>query len=598
MIIPRGKTEVSVIPEFPETFTKYLVSKEKLNSEVKVKIFALATVLVALIHFTVLGDSTDPGRLKAKYYFMQGALEASENNMASAFEYFKKAYEIDPTFSDAAFNYGSQRMFVPSDTLQSHNELRKSLALMQQYVDDFPNDLYAAQMYGFIASRLDTVNESIRVYERVYANMPKETQLLVNLAEAYMMAQRGKEAVEALNRYESIEGKSAQTSLKKVSFFLAQKDTLKAVDEVEELIKTNPRDPFNYLLKGNLYEVLANPDSVFDAYKKAESLAPENGAVKISLANHYRSIGDTVMLDNMMYEALLSEDFEIEEKIGILGDYLQKLIDEQGEKSRGDYLFNVLMEQYPHEPALLDMSARYSAAKGDFKAAAEEIEYAIDLDATNEKYWLMLMSYLLAESDYPALITTYDKARLHVVPSIAMKNIYAGAASQIEDINEGKTIINGLLEEISPELTIEDKDTIEKLRKSLDYDNLVWVSTLYCILGDLDYKNGDSEEAFKAYEASLRFFSDNALALNNYAYFLSEENKELEKAKTMSRRSLDLSENNPTYLDTYAWILYKIGELQEALEYQKLAMELATQEGDDNEEFKKHLEAIEKALEE
>ena len=104
--------------------------------------------------------------------------------------------------------------------------------------------------------------------------------------------------------------------------------------------------------------MIGKPDSVLSAYKQAETLAPDNGAVKMSLANYYREIGDSIMLDNMMYDALLSEDFGIEEKISILGDYLQKLIDEKGEKSRGDYLFSVLMQQYPHEPSLLDISAR------------------------------------------------------------------------------------------------------------------------------------------------------------------------------------------------------------------------------------------------
>ena len=557
----------------------------------------IIVAIIFLVAITNVGAlSHDVNREKARYYFTQGALEASDKNMASAYEYFKKAYETDPTYHDAAFTYGGQRMFVQTDTLQSDIELLKSLALMQNYVDAYPNDLYATQMYGFVASRLDTIEETIRVYERVYNNMPKETQLLINLADAYMMADNTQKAIENLNKYEKIEGKSYQTSLKKISCMLVAGDTLAAVTEVNDLIVSNPRDPYNRLLKGNLYEVIGDNDSVLAAFKEAERIAPESGTVKMSLANLYRNKGDSVMLDNMMYEALLSEDFEIEEKVGILGDYLQKLIDEKGEKSRGDYLFKVLMEQYPHEPSLLDMSARYSAAKGNFREAAEEIEYAIDLDATNETYWLMLMSYLLADSRFSDIVATYPRIKQHITPSPAMKNLYAGAASQLEDTKKGKEILKELLADENPILLKNDKEEIESLRKSLDYDNLLWISNLFCMIGDLDYKTGEPEDGFKAYENSLLFFNDNALTLNNYAYFLSEENKDLEKAKTMSRRSLDLSENNPTYLDTYAWILYKLGEYEEALDYQKLAIELAGKAGDDNEEFEIHLKAIEKAL--
>lgn len=556
--------------------------------------FSLAFLFVSLAG--ILLAWPDIRRDKARYYYTQGSLEAAAKHLPEAYEYYKKAYELDPSYIDASFSYGNQRLFVQTDTLQSGEELKRSLRMMQEYVDEFPGDLYASEMYGFVTTRLDTIEESIRVYERVYDLMPKETHILMNLAEAYMMQRKGKEAVSALEKYENIEGKSPQVSMKKITCFLAEMDTLGAVKEVEELVEQHPFDPFSRLLKGNLYDVIGNQDSVYASYKIAESLAPESGAVKMSLANYYRNIGDSVMLDNMMYEALLSEDFGIEDKISILGEYLQKLIDEQGEKSRGDYLFGVLMEQYPHEPSLLDISARYSAAKGDFREAAETIEYAIDLDATNDRYWLMLMSYLLADSRYGDIVDAYQRAITHIEPDPGLKNLYSAAASQLENPEEGKEILWSLIDETSPELRGADKETIDRVRKNLDYDNLVWVSNLYCMIGDLDYKSGDAEDGFEAYETSLMFFPDNALTLNNYAYFLAEADKDLEKAKKMSRRSLDLAENNPTYLDTYAWILYKLGEFEEALDYQKLAIELAGEDAEGNEEFQQHLESIERAL--
>lgn len=529
--------------------------------------------------------------LKARYYFMQGSMEAANKNMGEAYEYFKKAYELDTTYSDAAFTYGSQRLFVRTDTLQSEKELLRSMQMMQGYVDENPRDLYSAQLYGYITSALDTVEEAIRVYERTYDLMPRETQLLQQLTEAYMRVMRGKEAIETLNRYEAIEGKSKEVSLKKITVMLAEKDTAGAIAEVNELIAANPRDPYGEILKGNLYEVVGNMDSVVKAYKAAEKLAPENGAVKMSLANYYRAVGDSVMLDNMMYEALLSEEFELEDKLGILGDYLQKLLDESGDKARGDHLFEVLREQYPHEPDVLDMAARYAAAKGNMGEAIEIIGYAVDMDPTNERYWLMMLSFDLSDARYEEGVKNYERATEHLSPSAQLKNLYSMAASMLEDSNQGEKILRGLLEEEG----LGDNAARNEIRNKLSYEGLVWVSSLYCMLGDLYYKRGDSKDAFDEYENSLYFLGDNALALNNYAYFLSEEGVELDKAKKMSRRSLDLVENNPTYLDTYAWILFKLGEYQEAMDYIKLAMEIAEQQGDVNEEYEKHYEEIEKA---
>ena len=544
------------------------------------------------------GMESGAQRAKARYYFLQGSLEAGRENMPQAYEYFKKAYELDPSYDEAAFTYGNQRLFMHTDTLQTTTELLRSLEMMRGYVDRNPRDVYAAQMYGYVSTALDTIEEAIRVYENTYSLMPGETQLLPVLSDAYMRKMDGEKAVETLNQYEAIEGKSKDVSLKKITIRLAMKDTVGAIAEVDDLIKWNPRDHYSLLLKGNLYDIIGERDSVISAYRQAETLAPNSGAVKMNMANYYRTVGDSVMLDNMIYEALLSEDFELEDKLGILGDYLQKLLEGKGDKSRGDHLFEVLKTQYPHEPEVLEMSARYSAAKGNFEEAKEAISYAVDMDPTNEQYWLMLMSFDLTEERYADAVKDYGRAREHYEPSMRMKNLYAMAASMLADAGEGERILLGLLNETDSRLGEEaTEEELFEVRKGMDYDGLKWVSSIYCMLGDMNYKNGKADKGFGDYEKSLYFLSDNALALNNFAYFLSEEDRDLEKAKKMSRKALDLSGENATYLDTYAWILYKLGEYQQAMDYIELARELAEKEGDTNEEYELHYEAIKKALE-
>ncbi|MCH5228529.1 MAG: tetratricopeptide repeat protein [Muribaculaceae bacterium] len=561
-------------------------------------LYILITGLLLLAGVAYANSNSEETRSKARYYFMQGSVEASSKNMPEAYEYFKRAYDLDPNYRDAAFTYGGQRLFIQTDTLQSNEELKRSLEMMREYVDSNPKDLYATQMYGYLTTALDTVEESARVYKATYELIPTETQLLQQLADSYMRLMKGKEAISTLEKYETIEGKSKEVSLKKITILLAEQDTLGAIAEADALVRSNPRDPYNMILKGNVYEVVGLPDSVLKAYKEAEALAPSNGAVKMSLAQYYRNTGDSVMLDNMMYEALLSEEFELEDKLGILGDYLQKLIDESGDKARGDHLFSVLLEQYPYEPDVREMSARYAGAKGDYASAAEAVRYAIDMDPSNEQYWLMLLSYELTDSKYADAVKDYESAKEHVEPSLRLKNLYAAGVSMLEDTEESQRRLEELLKETDERLNpvSSTESDREAVRKGLTYDELVWVSSLYCMLGDNQYKKGQVDKAYEEYDKSLFFFGDNALALNNYAYFLSEEGKDLEKAKKMSRRTLDLVENNPTYLDTYAWILYKLGDYREAKEYMELALELAEQQGDDNEEYQKHYEAIKEAV--
>lgn len=319
-------------------------------------------------------------RRKARYYYLEGARKQAEGNMPQAYEYYKKAYMTDSSYVEAASAYGMNRLMVQTDSMQSGRQLMRSLALMRPYVEMYPADEYESRSYAFVASRLDTLPEAIRVYERLDSLKPGNGMNLLQLADAYMASRQPEKALQTLDRFELTEGKSPQLSLKKMSFMLAKGDTLAAVAEADTLIASNPREPSFRILKGNLYEVIGDNDSTLAAYKEAERISPDNGAAKLALANYYKAAGDSVAYDSKVYEALLSEDFELEDKLSLLSEYLQTLLDDSSDTARGDHLFSVLQEQYPHEPKVLDLAARYSGAKGDFKDAEEQIEYAIDLD--------------------------------------------------------------------------------------------------------------------------------------------------------------------------------------------------------------------------
>ena len=93
-------------------------------------------------------------------------------------------------------------------------------------------------------------------------------------------------------------------------------------------------------------------------------------------------------------------------------------------------------------------------------------------------------------------------------------------------------------------------------------------------IGDIEHSRNRVKQAYKAYEKALRLYGDNASVLNNYAYFLSLEKRDLERALTMATRANELSENNSTFLDTKAWVLYTLGRYAEAKKVMQLALSL------------------------
>jgi len=540
-------------------------------------------------YVAALAAQPSPERQKARYYYLEGLRRQMEEDPASAYEYYKRAYSIDPTYTEAASAYGTQRLAAETDTLQTRTELARSLSLMRPFVDQYPDEYNEALYYAYVAARIDSVNEAIRIFERTAGLRPDLTSTLVHLSETYMADGNIDKALETLSRYETIEGHNPQITIKKISYHLARRDTVSALAETTALVDYNPAEPAYRILKGNMFEMVNNPDSTLYYYQEAERLNPEYGAAKLALANYYRQQGDSTLYDSKTYEALLSGDFDLEQKVMMLEEYLQKLLNDRQDTARGDHLFSVLRDQYPHEPQVLDLAARYSAAKGDFKEACEEIGYAIDLAPSEEKYRGQLMTYQMADDRPGDAADTYRETAKHITPTRNLMVLYASAAQMADDFRTAIDAYRDIIRDISPAIPLDTAFSTRDIPASVNYDDLIRLSQIFTSIGDCHYGEKNLTKAFEAYDNALTLQPDNTLALNNYAYFLSENNGDLDRAAEMSLKSLD-GENasNPTYLDTYAWILHKKGEDAEARKYQASAIEQAAKENNEHAELYDH----------
>lgn len=527
-------------------------------------------------------------REKARYYYLEAVRRQVEGREAESYELYKKAHQLDPTYVEAESAYGSRRLGIETDTFQTPEMLMESFAMMRPYVEEYPGDFFEAAYYAYVAAHLDTLQEAIRVYERIDSLYPSKTATLYSLSEAYMADRNLRKAIEALDRYEKVEGKSPEISLRKITYFIQSQDTVGALKEAADLVAYSPRDPRYRILRGNVFSALNRPDSALECYLDAERIAPDNGAAKLALAAFYKEAGDSVKYDEKTYEALLSEDFDLDQKSALLAQYLQRIISDKSATSRGDYLFSVLRDQYPHEHQVLDLAARYSAAKGDIVDAVEQIGYAIDLKPDVEDYWGQLMSYQLSDDKPAEAVKTYDRAATHIVPTEGLKLLLAQAASMDKDYDRAVGVYDELLGNIDPSLNAVDSVADRSVAVRMQYEDLVRTSTLFNMLGDLYYQAKMIPQAFTAYQNALSFLPDNAMVLNNYAYFLTEEGGDIEKAYEMSKRAVDIDPENPTFLDTYAWILFKKGDFEQALTYQQAAIEKSEAEGDVSTELYSH----------
>lgn len=538
-------------------------------------------------------------RAAARHFYLTAAQYNATGRNAEAAELFKKAYLLDTTYSEAALQYGVRRWGMPYDTLSTPYEKEYSKSIIKKFPKEYPGDFFPNVFISNVLERGNDLKESINILERMREYDPGNTDVLEHLSSLYLDTYEFEKALEAIDDYQKIEGDNIELLLRKAGMLLAMGDTLRAVDETRAMIEKYPADSQYVIFKGQLFDYINQPDSAINAFKQAENMEKPGygGRVKLQMADYYREKGDSVSYDNKIYEALLAEDLDFESKSTVMGYYLETMFRDNADRSRGDRLFEVLREQFPHEPELLSLSGRYNAAKQDFSKALEDMDYAIDLDHTNPQYWEQAILYAIMLDDYKRADNLFDRARnaLDKTP-IRLYTIAGNNAVMDGNLDRALQLYQIALDENFPGQSIEAPLDIKQLEKFLTRQNVSDAVSIFQQAGDAYYKKEDRDKAFINYDSALEIDPENPLVLNNYAYFLIEgsgqvTSEDLAKADEMSLRAITNAPDSPIYLDTRAWLLFRKGEYQEARELEERALSLMPEDSkpEDLYEFQAHL---------
>lgn len=200
-------------------------------------------------------------------------------------------------------------------------------------------------------------------------------------------------------------------------------------------------------------------------------------------------------------------------------------------------LFRRILERPQQNADLAMLCAQYMITKNMKKESVPVLEQVLSLDPENKPARLQLLSYAIQDNELDEVVRI-AKSALEYHPEALEFYYYLGVAYyQKEELDEALDVFTRGVKQVN-----------EKSDKGV-------VSDFYAILGDIYHQKGRAAEAYAAYDSSLVYNPDNIGTLNNYAYYLSIEKKNLDKAEEMSYRTVKAEPDNDTYLDTYAWIL-------------------------------------------
>ena len=494
---------------------------------------------------------TQANRVKATYVLMEAQRQHFLEHDDAFYHLIAYAYSLDSTNTSIAFYMGVAKFERTS--FEHTDELTAALAQMRKHVEAHPEDKYEARLYAHAAFLVNQYQEGLRVLNIQHQLHPQDDNLLSTMADAYEKTNDYKKALAIYDTLQQWQGQSVELSSAKLKAYQALNDTTGAIHEMRALLASAPTNADYNLAMGKMLFMFGYRDSAMVYYDKAQQYEPDNGLTYLTKAEYYLALGDTLNYDRQTYQALVSTDLDVESKLQILVNYTKTLLSAKDTTHRTDHLFDVLIEQHPLEPQIRVLYSEYLMVIDNNEGAAEQIDYALNLDPTNKELWTRLMAYYLYAGNYEKAIEVGDKA-IRLNPDNV--ELYSYLGSSCYSVKQYDKAI----------------EVYDKALAILDSTQVDDRSNLLSGKADVKFAMGDTIAAFALYDQSLDLNPDNPGTLNNYAYFLALSNRDLDKAERMSAKTIVEDATNPTYLDTYAWVFYMRKEYTMAQLYIEMAI--------------------------
>lgn len=499
---------------------------------------------------------TDPGReskvseiqkLESTVLLIDATRQKILGNWANAIVLYSEATKKDPFNSAALFE------LAKIHARQGYLADAEKFAFRAVQIE--PQNKYYLNTLADIYFLQEKNEQGLKVHQNLAKQYPNNPDIHLTLASIYIYLKRFDEALAVFNHLESIVGFNEEISIQKQKLFLQSNQTNRAIEEAKRLISFMPDDPMYLEMLADMYMETGQQQKALEIYQAMQEKDPDNPMVHLLLADYYRGAGQEERSFDHLRRAFINPRLDLEGKARIMYSYYQ--VSQQNPKylDQAYLLLEELLRTHAGE-------AETYAIYGDFLLRDKRLEEARNMfmkaaqtDPSNFAVWQQLMLIDSEKEDYAALLETTQKASEFFFEQPSLFFFQGIANLQLEYFQDAVRAF-----EMGLGLTAENKELQEQF---------------YTLLGDSYYKLKNTEKAFEAYEKALAINPANIFALNNYSYYLSLENRELEKARTMSEKANRLEMGNASFQDTYGWIMYKMGNYKEARMWIEMAMESA-----------------------
>lgn len=471
-----------------------------------------------------------------QYTFSEAIKQRTLGNLSEAYELYSKCLFINPG--------SSASMYEMANILIIRNNFEEALFLMKNAVKSNPQNIWYNLLLAELYKKSGDVKTPMELYQNLLLKNPENSDVIFELAKLYSLVGKNHEAIDLLDTLESKFGISEYLILAKNRIYYNLGHVEKIETELKKLVCIDPYDASYQSMLCNYYIAMDKYENGIVFFTQLINENRDNHTVYLMLAQLYQFIGRYTESYNNLKSAFESLYIDVGLKTEFFTESQSNPDFTYENQEQIDNLIDILLFQYPDNPEVLSIYADALLNNMQFELAYVQLAKIVTLKKHDIQLWEQIILVCDTLGNYDS-VYRYSNEALNYYPNQPIFYWYNGYASF--NLANYKAVIN-----------------ILEVGKDLIVDNDALIANMYLILAESYHKTGDHENSDTYFEELLKMQPNNVSALNNYSYYLTIRNVNLRKAKDYIERCISINPYSPSYLDTYAWVLYQLEDYENA----------------------------------
>lgn len=480
-------------------------------------------------------------------------LEATTQYLIEKTEEARSAYlrllEKDPQNATAAYQI--------ANILASEKQFSQALIYAEKACLLEPENEWFQVLLAQLYQNNRRFSQAAETYGKLQEIRPENLDYAYQEANMYVYSGKLEEAIAVYDRLQARLGYTDNWTMQKYKIYMGLGKEKEARKEIEDISKAVPGQVKYLEMLAQMCMKEKDYKHAYAYLKKVLELKPDDPYIHVSLADYYRNTGNFKEAFHSLEKAVGNPNLDFQTKLSVLQAYYtgkDELRPEGDLVGQALQLFSTLNTVHPNEPQGFLTHAKFLILINRNTQAIPLLEKTLSLDSSLYMVWDLLL-YACNMAQDTARLDKYGAKASLAFPEQPAPPMYLGIAAVLKG-DYAKAVEYA-------------KTSLEKDRAKNDYIQKVnWQ-----ILGDSYFELGEIDNSLNAYEHLFALDPSDPYVRNNYAYYLALTGRKLTEAEAMAAQLCKESPKNATFLDTYGWVLYRMGQYEQARTYVKAALD-------------------------